>query len=571
MFIYFHSNSLSYEQPFKMNNKFYIVLSFVQFFFFSCDLINGNDNTDDRKDKFVLHDSSNLEKEIRDSIIASIERDKKIENKKARYCQNIDVLGGIYSKNDYYRIWSNEANWHAHADSFYAMIEKAESYGLFPQDYHGQQISQLFSELKKEEHKQNVSYWAKADLLLSDAFISFAKDLHLGRIPRDAETLNPDTLLSPTFYEVLFKKMIDSMPRKPLEELEPTHLGYQSLKNAIPNFIRGMNRKQYTYVRFPKKDSISFIKELRQRLFEDAFIEFNDRMPDSVELAQAVKKAQKVFGITVDGKAGPKFVRRLNETDLDRFRRIAINLDRYKHLPDKMPDAYIFVNLPAFQLQVIEKGAVVIESKVIVGKSATRTPLLHSEISSIVTYPQWTVPRSIIFNEMIPKIKQDIAYLKRQNLMIVDRTDSVIDPSSVNWAEMGGGNFPYVIRQRQGDDNSLGVMKFNFPNSYSVYLHDTNARSLFSRENRALSHGCVRVQAWDTLARYIIRRDSSEVTVENLQDWMVKQEKHNIPVRRKLPVYLRYFTAEADMNGQIRFYDDIYGEDNKLIIKYFIR
>ena len=554
-----------------MKTKYYVYLFLANLLFFSCDLSNGEGKSDSGNDFIVSHDASNIEKAIRDSIITSISREKEISQKTARKYHNIELLDKVYGKNDYYRLWSSSDALHPRADSFYSMIQFAAYYGLFSEDYHFQQLKGLITDLRKEENQQNVSYWAKADLLLSDAFISFAHDLHLGRIPKDAETLNPDTVVTADFYLSLFKKMMDSMPRLTLEDLEPKHKAYQSLRNALPIFVGGMNTKKYTYIRFPKKDSISFVKELRQRLYEDGFIAFNDRMPDSIELAQAVRLAQKSLGITIDGKPGPKFVRRINETDIDRFRRIAINLDRYKHLPDQMPDAYIFVNLPAFKLQVIEDENLVIESKVIVGKSTTRTPLLHSEISSLVTYPQWTVPRSIIFNEMIPKIKQDLAYLKRQNLMIVDKSDSVIDPSSVNWSEMGGGNFPYVIRQRQGDDNSLGVMKFNFPNSYSVYLHDTNARSLFGRENRALSHGCVRVQAWDTLARYIVSRDSSGVSVENLQDWLTKQEKHNIPVKRKLPVYLRYFTAEVGENGAIKFYDDIYGEDNKLIIKYFIR
>lgn len=554
-----------------MKTKYYVYLFLANLLFFSCDLSNGEGKSDSGNDFIVSHDASNIEKAIRDSILTSISREKEIPQKTARGYHNIELLDKVYGKNDYYRLWSSSTALHPRADSFFSMIQFAAYYGLFSEDYHFQQLKGLITDLKKEENQQKVSYWAKADLLLSDAFISFAHDLHLGRIPKDAETLNPDTVVTADFYLSLFKKMMDSMPRLTLEDLEPKHKAYQSLRNALPVFVGGMNTKKYTYIRFPKKDSISFVKELRQRLYEDGFIAFNDRMPDSIELAQAVRLAQKSLGITIDGKPGPKFVRRINETDIDRFRRIAINLDRYKHLPDQMPDAYIFVNLPAFKLQVIEDENLVIESKVIVGKSTTRTPLLHSEISSLVTYPQWTVPRSIIFNEMIPKIKQDLAYLKRQNLMIVDKFDSVIDPSSVNWSEMGGGNFPYVIRQRQGDDNSLGVMKFNFPNSYSVYLHDTNARSLFGRENRALSHGCVRVQAWDTLARYIVSRDSSGVSVENLQDWLTKQEKHNIPVKRKLPVYLRYFTAEVGENGAIKFYDDIYGEDNKLIIKYFIR
>lgn len=246
-------------------------------------------------------------------------------------------------------------------------------------------------------------------------------------------------------------------------------------------------------------------------------------------------------------------------------------MDRYKHFSDSMPATYILVNLPAFSLSVYDSGKVILESRVIIGKPHTRTPILNSRISNLVTYPQWTVPYSIIFKEMLPKIRRDVDYLRRENLMVVDKNDNLVNPYSIDWNKLGKHNFPYLIRQRQGDDNSLGVMKFNFPNRFSVYLHDTNARGLFARSDRALSHGCVRVQEWDSLARFLLIRDSANISVSRLQEWLDREEKHHIPIRRKVPVYFRYFTSVAKDNGRIEFYDDLYGEDNLLMIRYLSR
>ena len=169
---------------------------------------------------------------------------------------------------------------------------------------------------------------------------------------------------------------------------------------------------------------------------------------------------------------------------------------------------------------------------------------------------------------MLPKIQKDINYLNKQNLMVVDKNDSVINPATIDWSKLSKTNFPYLLRQRQGDDNSLGVMKFNFRNKYDVYLHDTNARGLFARRNRAMSHGCVRVQEWSKLSQFLVRDDTIKYPVDTLKAWISRQEKHVIADFDHVPVYLRYFTVDAS-DGRIKFYDDIYGDDRLLTERYF--
>jgi murein L,D-transpeptidase YcbB/YkuD len=171
---------------------------------------------------------------------------------------------------------------------------------------------------------------------------------------------------------------------------------------------------------------------------------------------------------------------------------------------------------------------------------------------------------------MLPAIQKDTNYLNKQNLMVVDKNDSVIPPSKIKWSKLSKTYFPYQIRQRQGDDNSLGVLKFNFRNKYSVYLHDTNARWLFSKSMRALSHGCVRVQNWQDLAHFLVRNDTVRYSADTLASWIVRQEKHVVTGFRKVPLFIRYFTCEGK-NGRLKFYDDIYAEDKMLTEKYFSR
>jgi murein L,D-transpeptidase YcbB/YkuD len=245
-------------------------------------------------------------------------------------------------------------------------------------------------------------------------------------------------------------------------------------------------------------------------------------------------------------------------------------MDRYKQLPEIMPERYVWVNLPAYKMEVFDSGFAIIESKVIVGQPKTRTPVLTSEITNFITYPQWTVPFSIIFKEMLPRIQKNINYFDKENLMVVDKYDSVIDPATIDWSVLNKKNFPYLIRQREGDDNSLGLIKFNFRNKYDVYLHDTNARSLFARSNRAMSHGCVRVQEWRQLADFMVSQDTVKYHPDTLAAWISRAEKHIVPVKMKIPVFLRYFTASTK-EGKIVLFEDIYEDDKLLRNRYFTR
>ena len=242
-----------------------------------------------------------------------------------------------------------------------------------------------------------------------------------------------------------------------------------------------------------------------------------------------------------------------------------------------MPGKYIWVNLPAFYLELVNADTVVFESKVICGKPETRTPLLTSEISDIITYPTWTVPTSIIVKQYLPKLKNNPNYISRIGLKLMNGKGEVINPGSVNWARYSKG-IPYRIVQGSGDNNSLGVIKFNFDNPYAVYLHDTNQRYLFKNASRALSHGCVRVQEWQKLAYYIAgndsalskRTDSLKYTADSIKNWISHKERHAIDVKNHIALFIRYFSCEGK-NGTIKFYEDIYGEDKLLMEKYFAK
>ena len=555
-----------------------LALLVIWIFLFSCN------NSRKPKDKEFVSRAVDMDKHVADNIKvvlnAAMDKDGKLDDSTRLTMDS--VVTGFYRSNDYSPAWSSEEKWQPLADSLYQFILTAELEGLFPADYHFGALHSLKTILDSDSLKRmDAALWTRADLLLTDGFMCIVKDLKLGRLKPDSLTLNKDTALNENYYVEKLKSLIEKKTFTTiLVELQPKHQGYWELRKGIRSFVDSMDRNVYTYLRFPYKkgntnDSVYFMKMLKKRLFEAGAWDAGSKLPDTTQLKIAIMKMQKQKAITADGKIGPQFIRSLNITDAERFKRIAITLDRYKLLPGKMPEKYIWVNLPGFYLKVMDHDTVALQSKIICGKPDTRTPLLTSEIINMVTYPTWTVPTSIIAKSYLPKLKKNPNYLSKLGLKLMNGKGQAVDPSEINWGKYSKG-IPFKVMQASGDNNALGVIKFNFNNKYDVYLHDTNQRYLFKNAIRALSHGCVRVQEWQQLAFYIARNDSAyagkldsmKYNSDSIRNWVAHKERHRINVRDQLPLFIRYFSCEGK-DGKVIFYDDIYGEDRILREKYF--
>lgn len=481
------------------------------------------------------------------------------------------LMQQFYERNGYHPIWSEGDQWKPAGDSLFVAISQAKSYGLFPSDYHHTQLLEIRNKIILDAmSRKNAALWARADLLLTDACWKMAHHLKYGHLNRDSITIRKDSV----FTEEEKLNLLGSLHRNGqvqtmLTRLEPKHKGYQDLKKALAVFLKKANFQPVEQIQYPATDSMAFVQVVAKKLKSMGFLDSSwVAGDDSLVYAKAVKQFQASKGIVTTGFVAQLTVASLNTTDWDYFTTIALNLDRYRQLPDTMPETYVWVNLPAYQLEVMDYDTVALQSKIVVGTPKTPTPVLNSSITNFITYPQWTVPYSIIFKEMLPKIRKDIQYLAKENLMVVDRYDSVIAPETIDWNKVTKNSFPYLLRQRQGDDNSLGVMKFNFRNKYSVYLHDTNARGLFSRDNRALSHGCVRVQKWEDLSHFLVRNNEIRYHRDTIRALILRQEKKTISDFPQVPIYIRYITA-AGVDGEIRFFPDIYEEDKHLKERYF--
>ena len=483
----------------------------------------------------------------------------------------------LYEKRGFEPLWCNKEEWLPVGDSLFNFIKSAQLFGLFPENYHVNQLintrQKFFADSFKKRERKDAALWSQADILMTDGFVQIVKDIKLGRLPQDSITLRKDSLLSDDFYQQQFDELQRTGLNVLIQSLEPRHWGYQLLKAGIKKFLDSANYKQFSQVPYPEKNLAKFNRALTKRLSEEGFIASDSIIADSSILAEAIKKFQQKKGIAVDGRAGEGTVRMMNVNDQEKFIRIAISLDKYKMLPEIMPLKYIWVNASANILEVIEKNEIKFQSRVITGKSKTRTPVLTSSITELITYPQWVPPPSIVVKEILPAVKKNPGYLARKGFSLVDSKGNEVDPYSVDWSKYSKG-IPYRVVQGSGDANALGIIKFVFSNKYSVYLHDTNQRYLFANAMRSLSHGCVRVQEWEKLAWYILRNDSISTPgsgytrIDSLKTWLQKKQKRNIPIRNKIPVFIRYITCES-VNGTIVFYDDVYSEDRDLSEKYF--
>ena len=480
------------------------------------------------------------------------------------------LLNSFYKQNNYQLIWSVRGSTKYIGTKLFEFIKDGRTFGLFPEDYGLSQLEKIHQSVQLDSNARNdATLWVRNDLFLTDAFFSLSKDLKQGRLPYDSVTLRKDTLLSDSFFLGVLNDAIGrNEVLQTLHWLEPKYAAYDSIKSYLPAFLDSARFIRYTILHYPYTDSMRFFKQLQRRLYEDSVMPLLYNRLDTFMLAKAITKYQQKKGWKLTGKVNENLVKELNNTDLEKFKRIAINLDRYKLLPDTLPATYIWVNLPSYNLKVWDSGSVAFQSRIIVGATKTRTPLLTSEVTNFITYPQWTVPYSIIFKEMLPRIQKDSTFLDKQNLMVVDENDSIIDPHTVEWQKLSKKHFPYLLKQRQGDDNSLGIIKFNFRNKYSVYLHDTNARWLFGKSQRALSHGCVRVQQWQKMADFLTRKNQDKFPADSLKAWIGRREKHVVTGFQRVPIFIRYFTCEGT-NGKLKFFEDIYGEDQLLTEKYF--
>ena len=492
----------------------------------------------------------------------------------------------LFSKNEIYKFYTNrlfEQVWTADrklTELAYELrfeIIQSKFDGLNPRDYHLDLINTFFArfeENKKQQTPNQLNDLADVDLLLSDAFFKLAGHLEKGKV--DPQSLNGDWEITPKKAKVNYDQLLDSAVahqqiRQTLETLYPNLTVYKKGREVIRSLdeIRKNDTLNWKDVKISKTIKVGEtnggVPNLRERLAfwkYLPFYEFEDDLAYDSSMFAAVKSFQQRNGLEPDGALGKNTVNALNQSPSDLMDKASVNMERLRWLPDTLRGAeMIVVNIANYQLDYLNNRDTLFTARVIVGKKYHASPIFSSAMSYIVFSPYWNLPTSIVRNEIMPAVRKNPNYLAEKNMEVVTFAGKPVDPASVNWT---GKSIPYMVRQKPGDHNSLGLVKFMFPNEYSVYIHDTPARSLFTREDRALSHGCIRIQDPATFAGLLLKSNSSW-TAEKINSAMHQTHEQIVTLDRKIPVVLLYLTFWADSKGQGHFRQDIYDRDEEVL------
>jgi murein L,D-transpeptidase YcbB/YkuD len=476
---------------------------------------------------------------------------------KAVYCKN--GLTELYQLNDLQTIW-NEGT----TEQLISILATAETDGLNKEDYH---FTGLMA-LQNAGTALSIDAAVNKEILASDAFLLYTSHFLSGKVDPvkiDAEwnvRKNEDNpvnlLLQFANYNPDLAGIIDIT--------KPKFKAYGRLKIKLQEYRLIAENGGWAKVSEGETLKVgmelSRITEVKNRL---SFTDYHRTVEDSLDvfdlkLETAVKRFQKRHGLTADGSIGKETVYALNVKIEDRIEKLIINMDRCRWLPRNLGERYVMVNLPAFELEVVQNDQVELTMTVAVGKPFRQTPVFSATMTYMVFNPYWTVPPTILYQDMIPAQLKNANYLNNLNIKVIGNDGTVIDPAQVNWSQYKTSGFPYLLRQEPGRNNALGEVKFIFPNSYNIYMHDTNHRELFSQTDRALSSGCIRLSQPIALANYLLAADKGW-DQEKISKILKTDQNYTVVLKKPYQVHLQYWTAFVDEKGILNFRKDIYNRD----------
>jgi murein L,D-transpeptidase YcbB/YkuD len=473
----------------------------------------------------------------------------------------------FYQKRDDAFAWTEDRKPRREMDELIGVLKEADREGLDPALYNvatltarRQEAGRGFLTAKGFDEKEAASM----DVWLTYLYLRYASDVTnglAGLSHADPAWKLRDKRSDPG--PVLEQALAEHRIGESLRELIPNHQQYTQLRDAHAKYRAIAERGGWPAVPAdlklkPGQQQPGVVAVARRLAVTGDYTGTIDEQHPvyDTDLQEAVKRFQRRHGLEPDAVVGRAVVAQMNVPADERVRQIALNLERWRWLPRDLGDRHILVNVPEYRLEVWEKNQVPLSMRVVVGKKDTPTPIFADDMTYVVFSPYWNVPPDIVKNETVPSALKDPAFLQRTNMEVLDKSGKPVDPSSIDMDDMSA----YRFRQRPGSSNSLGLVKFMFPNSYNVYLHDTPADSLFARATRSFSHGCVRVEQPEKLAQYVLG-DQADWTPERISEAMHAGTEKSVKLSHPLPVYLGYWTARVSADGILQFRDDLYGID----------
>jgi L,D-transpeptidase YcbB len=493
--------------------------------------------------------------------------------------QQRDMIIRFYRIAEFRPLWVTPQGISDRAKLALTQLAKAEDDGLNADEY----LSPRLAALRAGDAGQtgDLAALAALEIDLTAASVRYAEHLYSGRIVPNRLSgyydLTPPTL---NIVQLLYALSNENSPQHYLTALAPPHPAYAVMKAELARLRSSQTAEnpvpEGERVKPGERDArVLIVRERMLRLgylSEDGALAWmlghtpEDSLPVGEyemvldeELSKALKAFQKDTDIKQTGSIDQATVAALNgPSKEENLAKLVINMERMRWLPRDLGRRHILVNEAASELQLVDASNVIWSTKVIVGKPETQTYVFSDQMETVVFNPYWNVPKSIVAHEMLPKLSEDPYYLDDNGYEVLDTQGQRISSSAVDWWSYGEA-IPFDVRQPPGNENALGRIKFLFPNSHDIYMHDTPAKKLFAKATRAFSHGCVRVENPRKLAEYVLGWDQSRIdeAIESGQNADVK-------LSAPLPVHLNYFTAWPDANGDLTYYPDIYKRDARL-------
>ena len=438
--------------------------------------------------------------------------------------------------------------------------------------FNNAQLDTLITMMKTNPNDKeiNKNQSEKLELILTTTFFKYSEKAFSG-INKNARRLDWFIPRAKKNYQI----MLDSLVLKDENDktYEPVNLYYSKLKEKLRLYRDIQKKGGFPIIKMKeeflyKSESDSVLIVVKKRLVLSGDLKVNDNnVLYTMDLANAISHFQQRVGLPENGKLDFKTIAELNKTVDFRIKQMLVNLERLRWVPVEIENDYLLVNIPEYKLHVFENKKLIWETNVVVGKAAKQTSIFKGNISKIILNPYWNIPNSIINNEILPKLKRNSNYLSKNNMEVVSSTGKPINETTIDWNKYTK-NVPFLIRQKPGNDNSLGKMKFLFPNSFSIYLHDTPSKELFNRNKRDFSHGCIRVENPKKLALYLLRNNKAW-DLEKVDKVLETIKETEIQIKPTIPVYITYFTAWVDSKGNLNFRNDIYNLDEGLAKEIF--